>query len=75
VLSFVALCERQHKGVDMRFIRALTEFAAAAANLHPDHRTRFDDLVHGAAAPAARAKSPAGHLDRPGNDVPRRRVG
>jgi hypothetical protein len=29
----------------MGIIRALTEFAAAAAVLHPDHRQRFDDLV------------------------------
>ena len=29
----------------MGFIRALAEFAAAAANLHPDHRQRYDDLV------------------------------
>jgi len=52
----------------MRFIRALTEFAAAAANLHPDHRPRFDDLVHGADRPPADAKSPAagrGFVSRP----------
>ena len=42
----------------MGFIRALTEFAAAAANLHPDHRSRFDELA-GCDHPRADAESPA----------------
>jgi hypothetical protein len=29
----------------MRFIRTLAEFAAAAANLHPEHRPRYEELV------------------------------
>jgi hypothetical protein len=29
----------------MRFIRTLAEFAAAAANLHPEHRSRYEELV------------------------------
>jgi hypothetical protein len=43
----------------MGFIRALAEFAAAAANLHPDHRQRYNDIVRADAQPAAGAKSPA----------------
>ncbi len=47
----------------MGFIRALTEFAAAAAVLHPDHRQRYDDLVRADARPA-RAGGSVGLDDR-----------
>jgi len=29
----------------MGFIRTLAEYAAAAANLHPEHRPRYEELV------------------------------
>jgi hypothetical protein len=58
----------------MGFIRALTDFAAAAANLHPDHRIRFDELA-GPDHPLAGAESPAGHGDAPEDAVSSRRVG
>lgn len=59
----------------MGIIRVLSEFAAAAAVLHPDHRQRYDDLVRADARPAARTKSPAGHADTPETDLSTRRVG
>jgi hypothetical protein len=42
----------------MGFISALTEFVAAAANLHPDHRVWFDEL--------AEVEHPRGHYRKPG---------
>lgn len=41
----------------MGFITALTEFATAVANLHPDHRARFGELA-GVEHPPADAESP-----------------
>ena len=57
----------------MGFIRALTEFAAAAANLHPDHRSRFAELA-GVESPQADAESPVGRSDTPEDTVSSRRV-
>jgi hypothetical protein len=59
----------------MGFIRALAEFAAAAANLHPDHRPRYDELVTHPERPRPRAESPAGGADTPEADAASRRVG
>ena len=58
----------------MGFSRTLTEFAAAAANLHPDHRSRFDELA-GVEQPRAHIESPVGHGDSPEETVSSRRVG
>jgi hypothetical protein len=58
----------------MGFIRALTDFAAATANLHPDHRARFNELA-GPDRPRTAAESPAGHGDAPEDAVSSRRVG
>ena len=58
----------------MGFIRALTEFAAAAANLHPDHRSWFDELA-GFEHPGAHAESPVRHGDAPEETVSSWRVG
>lgn len=44
----------------MGFITALTEFATAVANLHPDHRARFGELA-GVEHPPADAESPVRH--------------
>ena len=57
----------------MGIIRALTDFAAAAANLHPDHRVRFDELT-GLEHPRADAESPVRHGDTPEHTVSSRRV-
>ena len=58
----------------MGFISALTEFAAAAANLHPVHRARFDELA-GVEHPRANTESPVRHGDTPEATVSSRRVG
>ena len=58
----------------MGFISALTEFAAAAANLHPDHRAWFDELA-GVAHLRADTESPLRHGDPPEATVSSRRVG
>ena len=58
----------------MGFISALTEFAAAAANLHPEHRSRLDELA-GAEHPRSRSESPVRHGDTPEETVSSRRVG
>ena len=52
----------------MGFIRALAEFAAATANLHPAHRRRFDDLVRGDRQGAVE-RSPADLLGGSGTDL------
>jgi len=58
----------------MGFISALTEFAAAAANLHPDHQVWFDELA-GVEHPSADTESPVRHGDTPEATVSSRRVG
>ena len=52
----------------MGIIRALTDFAAAAANLHPDHRVRFDELT-GLEHPRVDAESPVRHVGTPEHTV------
>ena len=58
----------------MGFISALTEFAAAAANLHPDHRSRLDELA-GVEHPRSPTGSPVRHGDTPEETASARRVG
>lgn len=57
----------------MGFIHALAEFAAAVANLHPDHRPQYDELVAHRGSDRLRAGSPAGGGDTPEPDAASRR--